>query len=260
MIPYFELHLIQIGPVSIQTWGLFVAAGILAALFVGRRESSRLGLDKGVFTDFACWILIFAFILARLFHVFLYDLGTYIDDPLRILRLWDGGLSIFGGLIGAALGGWIFSRRKGISWWEYARVAAFVLPLGCGIGRIGCFMIHDHPGVLYSGLLAVDFPGGARFDHGLLLSLFGFLVFLAFLVLRRRSVGDRPPEYLPIFMVLYGSARLLLDFCRAWDLPISDVRYLYLTPAQYISVFLVSAGIYLLFRCRLQPGRAGVNP
>jgi phosphatidylglycerol:prolipoprotein diacylglycerol transferase len=161
-------------------------------------------------------------------------------------------MSSFGGYLGAAIGAWLFTRRRKIGLRPYAEVAAFVLPLGYGIGRIGCFLIHDHPGILSAFPLAVRFPEGARLDHGLLLSLLGFGIFGAFVVLSRKGwkIGADRWRYLPLLLMTYGIARLGLDFLRAWDLPQSDARYLYLTPAQYGAMVLVIAGVWLVAKDR----------
>lgn len=250
MIPYFRFTYIPLGPVHIQVWGLLVATGIVAATLVGRREAKRRGLDPEAFLDFASWIIVWALIAARLFHAFVYEPSAYLADPLKVFRVWEGGMSSIGGFIGAAAGALLFAKRRKIAFRAYADVACYAFPLGYGIGRIGCFLIHDHPGTLSHSLLAVQYPGGARLDHGLLLSLVGFGLFALFAYLDRRREAAKETEgrFLPLLMVSYGVIRFLLDFYRAYDLAGSDVRYFSLTPAQYGCLLLIAAGAYLLRR------------
>jgi phosphatidylglycerol:prolipoprotein diacylglycerol transferase len=250
MIPYFKYTVIPVGALHIQVWGLLVAAGIVVAVAVGAREARKRGLDPGTFVDLATWVLIPAFIVARLVHVFVYAPTPFFADPFRFFRMWEGGVSSFGGFLGAGIGAWLFVRRRKISFDAYADVACYALPLGYGIGRIGCFLIHDHPGTLSHSLLAVQYPGGARLDHGLLLALVGFAIFAFFLLWKKYRPHPRQKAYLPAFMIIYGAARFMLDFWRAWDLPGSDVRWLWLTPAQYGSIILVALGIVALVRHR----------
>lgn len=247
MIPYFRFTFIPLGPVHIQVWGLMVATGIVAATLVGRREARRRGLDPEAFLDFASWIIVLALVFARLFHAFVYEPSAYLADPLKVFRVWEGGMSSIGGFIGAAIGALLFARRRRLAFRAYAEVACYAFPLGYGIGRIGCFLIHDHPGTLSHSLLAVQYPGGARLDHGLLLSLVGFGLFATFAFLNRRRAGAKEAgtRFLPLLMVSYGMIRFVLDFYRAYDLSGSDVRYFSLTPAQYGSMLLVAAGAYL---------------
>lgn len=258
MIPHFKYTVIRLGVIHIQVWGLFVAMGIILALAVGLREARRRGLDQGVLTDFTTWLLIPALIFARLFHAFAYEPADFLGDPFKLFRLWEGGMSSFGGFFGAAIGAWLFVKLRKVPFAPYADVAAYVLPLGYGCGRIGCFLIHDHPGTLSNSLLAVEYPGGPRLDHGLLLSMLGFGIFVFFWLLKRGKPHPVEKGFLPLFMIIYGVARFFLDFWRAWDLPGSDIRYFGLTPAQYGSLLFVVAGtaLYIRYRKSLPPALA----
>lgn len=246
MIPYFRFTIFVLGPVHIQVWGLFVALGIAVAILVGRHVAGRRGLDKEAFTDLASWIVIGALIGARLFHVFAYAPAVLLADPLSLLRIWEGGMSMFGGLLGGAAVALLYARHAKLAFMAYADLTAYVLPLGYGIGRIGCFLIHDHPGTLSHSFLAVLYPGGARLDHGLLLSLAGFVLFAAFAAYDRKK--GRAARFLPAYMVCYGSLRFFLDFYRARDLVGSDVRYFALTPSQYLAIALIVAGAFIWHR------------
>ncbi len=247
MIPYFAWHTIQLGPLTIQVWGLCVALAIFLAIWVGEREAVRRGLNSDRFLELCLWILVSAFVMARLFHVFAYHPDYYLANPLSILKIWEGGLSSFGGFIGAFLGAFYYLRRRQLSFWQYAEPAAYALPLGYGCGRIGCFLIHDHPGTLSHSFLAVQYPDGSRLDHGLLLSILGLTIFGLFALLRHYYPNQRAPFFLPLFLILYGLSRFILDFYRAWDLVGSDTRYLGLTPAQYGCVVFVLTGA-LIFK------------
>jgi phosphatidylglycerol:prolipoprotein diacylglycerol transferase len=109
------------------------------------------------------------------------------------------------------------------------------------VARLGCFSVHDHPGVLTSFPLAVQFPGGARHDLGLYDAIALAVISVVLYVVDRRGVlHDR---LLALLALMYGTSRFFLDFLRARDLPYSDARYFGLTPAQYGSIVLVLWGI-----------------
>jgi len=259
MIPYFRYTSLPLEPLHIQVWGFFVALGMFIALLAGYRRAGRRGLDRSAYLDMAAWMIMAALVGGRLAYAFFYDPRTFLDDPWELLRLWHGGMSVYGGFFGAAAAAALFAGVRRLPFFTYAEVFAFMLPLGLAIGRIGCFLIHDHPGVLSNSWLAVDYPGGARLDHGLLLVLLDLAIFLSFVVVDRLR-RTRQTSFLALFMLIYGFVRFGLDFLRAWDLPGSDARYLGLTPAQFFSLALAVAGLALLLRKTSATAAASAAP
>ena len=237
MIPYFQFTIIHFGFITIQVWGLMVALGILAATSVAAWKAKKDGLDPNYVWDLAFWVVLSAFIGARLFEVF-YQPAMYFANPIALLQFWNGGFSEMGGFIGAVIALVVYLRMHQLDLKRYADVVAFGLPLGFAIGRIGCFLIHDHPGTLTHFILGVKYPDGIRHDHGLYLSIEGFLIFFFFLYLSKRGV--KTGTYVYAFLIIHGCVRFFLDFFR-----IIDVRYFFLTPAQYVSIGMVGVGVWL---------------
>ncbi len=242
MIPWIESHLIHLGPIPIQTWGTFVAAGFLLGTYLASRRARSKGLDQKIIWDLAFWFFIAAFIGARLFHVLFYDPSYYLAHPIDAINPMRPGFAIEGGFIACALVFAWFVHRKKIDALSYADPFVWGIPWGCGVGRIGCFLIHDHPGTLSHALLAVKYPDGqSRHDLGLYLSLVGFAIGLIFLALDRQK--RKPGFFIGAFLILDSTSRLWLDFYR-----IVDVRYFYLTPTQWLSVPLIALGGWLILR------------
>ena len=94
--------------------------------------------------------------------------GYYETHLAEIIRIDKGGLSSFGGFIGAAAAFLWYMRRYNFDTWRYADVLMYAWPFGHGIGRIGCFLVHMHPGRLSGAPWAVAYPGGSRLDMGLI--------------------------------------------------------------------------------------------
>lgn len=236
MIPYFQFLSFKIGPLTIQVWGLCVALGIIAAVLLSTYLARKYLLPEEPILDMSIWALISAFLFARAFHVLFYNFDFYYQFPSEILAFWHGGLSSLGGFFGAFLAVYVFAKVRGFKLkelWAYFDIMSVGLWLGWGIGRIGCFLIHDHPGTLSHFILSVKYPGGARYDLGLYESILGFFLFGVFMLLFKRLVKKSWGLVTQFSFLVYAVARFFLDFLRANDLPNSDVRYAHLTPAQW---------------------------
>lgn len=249
MIPYYQFNTISLGPLTIQVWGLFVSFGILAALGVIRFRARKTGLSERHIFDLAFWILIAAFLGARILYA-LYNPGYIFSSPWNFFRVWEGGLSVMGGFIGAFIAGTWYAYKHKLDFLRYADVILYGLPLGLAIGRCGCGAIHDHIGKTTNVPWGIQWPDGTvRHENGLYLAVNDLFMFLVLVWLYRK------PRFrgfaLVFFLVWYGIVRFWLDFLRATDLPgVSDVRFFGLTPAQYISIGMFVAGIFLWFRLR----------
>ncbi len=247
MIPWFESQVFHIGPIPFQTWGTLVALGFILGVWLSAKRTARRGFDKKMVWEWAFWFLLFGFIGARLFHVLFYDPSYYLNHPLDVIDPRRQGFAIFGSFIAGALVVLWMVYRKRIKFLAFADAIIWGLPWGVFIGRLGCFLIHDHPGTISTFFLAVSYPDGiGRHDLGLYLSLSGLAMGLIFLLLDRkpRSVGT----FLAAYMIMEGLTRLWLDFYR-----LADARYFSLTPAQWFSFVLIAGGIWLFSKIRKKP-------
>lgn len=242
MIPYIDWHVIQLGPIALQVWGLFVALGFVIGGYMAARMAKAKGEEPKVVYELGPWLILAGLVGGRLGDVFFYRPEYYIQNPLEIFMLWHGGASFFGGLI-ACIGVIVWYLRKHkLDLLKWVDILAFGLPFGYAIGRLGCFFIHDHPGTLTHFILGVKYPDGmVRHDLGLYHAIDGALLGLLFLWLAKKP---RPTGlYLATFALWYGISRFFLDFLR-----IADTKYLGFTPAQYLSVMLAAFGLWLFQR------------
>jgi phosphatidylglycerol---prolipoprotein diacylglyceryl transferase len=127
------------GPINLYTYGFFLALAFLAAILVAGREARRLGLPVGRFYDLCFFIILAAILGSRLLYVIV-NLGFFLENPLKIFSLWEGGLVFHGGLIAAVATAFFFMRRHGMPWRTTFDALAVGMPLGQFLGRIGCFM------------------------------------------------------------------------------------------------------------------------
>ncbi len=131
--------LFSIGPITIHTYGIFVAAGIFCGVFLAMKLAEKEGISPVLISNMCFWMVISGIFGARLVYV-LMNLNYYIKFPLDIIQIWKGGLVFSGGLITSCLvGGW-YIRKYRLSFWLVGDIIAPSVALGQAIGRIGCFM------------------------------------------------------------------------------------------------------------------------
>jgi phosphatidylglycerol:prolipoprotein diacylglycerol transferase len=252
LIPWFELPSLTLGPFTIQSFGVLSALGILAAVQLAARGAKELGEDPQVVVDFAVAGVLAGVVAGHLVHLFFYH-PEELREPWRIVKFWEG-LSSMGGLAGGIVAAAVWFRRKGIPFSRYADAFALGVAPGWGVARVGCFTVHDHPGVHSTFPLAVVFPDGPRHDLGLYEAIVLFAIGAVLWTLHRR--GALRGRLLPLLALLYGIARFLLDFLRASDVAYADARYLGLTPAQYAALGLLAYAAWGLTRA-MAPRRSG---
>ncbi|MFN7134181.1 MAG: prolipoprotein diacylglyceryl transferase [Myxococcales bacterium] len=243
MIPYFHPPNLSLGPLTIEPFGMFAALGIYltARLLAGRAK--RDGLDPEPLLDFTVWAVVIGVISGHLVHLLLYHPKELQKSPYQILKVWDG-LSSFGGLLGGVIAGLVYFKVKKLPLMRYMDVFALGMPPGWAIARLGCFAVHDHPGVKTDFFLAVQFPGGARHDLGLYDAIALFVISAVVWTLAHKGLLNG--RLLAVVAILYGVQRFGTDFLRAYDLAYVDARYAGLTPGQYFCIALVGWGIWKL--------------
>ena len=171
--------------------------------------------------------------------------------PENIFKIWQGGAASTGGFIGALAALYLFAKVRKLKFqelWPYFDILAVSLWLGWGLGRLGCFLTHLHPGKLTNFFLAVNYPGGARFDLGLFESITGFALFAVFAVMFKRLIKKRWGLVALYSTASYAMIRFFLDFLRAAPLEYGagDARYWSLTPAQWgMAAALVGLGLLI---------------
>jgi phosphatidylglycerol:prolipoprotein diacylglycerol transferase len=202
MIPYFT--------VPFDAFRVTVALAVAVCFTIFLRRGDRLGIPRQPAKSFFVTCVISAFLMAHMVKLTLYS-PELLADPWRLFRIFDG-LSSFGGILGAVLGGWLWTevtRLPGSLTLRMTDAAFFAFPFGWTLGRIGCALAHDHVGRLSDHWLAVQYPGGARWNLGFLEALYTAGIAVLFCMLDRRPRA--PWFYSGLLCLLYGPFRFLLD-------------------------------------------------
>jgi phosphatidylglycerol:prolipoprotein diacylglycerol transferase len=253
-MPYLHVPPITFGPFTIHAFGVVAALAVVLGARATRYRAAELGLDVHVVDRLIPWLVVAVFAGAHLVSVFAYVPSRLFEDPLLLLRFWDG-LSSFGGILGGLIAVYLFFRHLGVRKRHYAQALLFGAVVSLLVGRLGCAVAHDHPGRVTTSPLAVkgwptaDTPkrtlgfytdGPRRHDLGLYEFL--FLIPLTGALYALRNV--RPFEHFHVVLVLlmYTPVRFCLDFLR-----VSDRLYLGLTPGQYFSAAFFLVGVALAF-------------
>jgi len=235
MFPYFEVGPFEIGSVRIYPFGAMVACTLLTWLVLVLRRAPRVGLDPR-----RALRLLESILAAGVAGALLWAAAANLAAPGRAHARFSSFGGVFGSLIGVALY-FRFAKIKPAWRWRYLDLLAYAFPFGWTFLRLGCTLVHDHPGRHTANFLAVQYPDGPRYDLGLLEMLATFAVAWAFAVLGRKP---RPPGFFLRWMVLCGPIRIALDQLRE-----NPARLLGLTGDQVGGVALTAAGIWMVARC-----------
>ncbi len=188
----------------------------------------------------------------RFGYILFYDLASYTRDPLNILKIWQGGMSFHGGLIGVLIAVWLYGRKIGQTFFQVTDFVAPLVPIGLGAGRIGNFINGELWG------RETDLPWGMIFpytDQLLLVrhpsQLYEALLegVLLFAILWGYSRRSRPlMSVSAMFLIFYGSFRILVEFAREPDAHLGYLAFDWLTMGQLLSLPMVVLGVVLLKR------------
>ena len=134
---------LQLGPLAVHWYGLMYLLGFAVAWYLGQRRvrAGRLpGVDANAFGDLLFYGLLGVMLGGRIGYILFYDLSTYIADPLQVFKIWEGGMSFHGGLLGVVAAAWWWSRRHGLHFFDVADFIAPLVPPGLGFGRLGNYI------------------------------------------------------------------------------------------------------------------------
>ncbi|OXS77810.1 prolipoprotein diacylglyceryl transferase [Domibacillus enclensis] len=244
----------QVGPLTIYWYGLIIMTGILLGLWLATRESVRQGLPKDTFSDLLFIVLPVAIISARLYYV-TFEWTYYSQNPSQIFAIWEGGIAIHGALLGSYVAGYIFSKRKKISFLKLADIAAPSIVLGQAIGRWGNFMNQEAHGreVSRAFLEQLYLPDviinqmyiDGQYYHPTFLyeSVWSTIIFGLLLYARRKRLVEG--ELFFSYLVLYSIGRFFIEGMRTDSLMLSEG----LRVAQLVSIGLICIGISMI-ACR----------
>ncbi len=254
-ISYTPLVRIHLGPLAISPHGIFTAVGFLIGARFLLTDTRKRNISDDLIYSILTRAAIGALIGARVVYV-LNNFSNY-DSPIEWFKVWEGGISLLGGITGALLAATPLVRRAGFGFFELMDLAAPWLALGIAVGRIGDIVIADHlgePTTLPFGFQCPDVVDvgrtvGSSCPAGEIVHLTAaydlvIAAIVATVLISLRRVRLRRGERTLLFGILYGAGRLTFDFLR------EDVRRLGLTGSQWFAIVVILGCLALLARRR----------
>lgn len=261
--PDIDPVIVQIGPFAVHWYGVAYIVGILFAWWYGKRlvtnpklwVNGKLPMKPTDLDDFVVWAAIGVVLGGRIGYVLFYDLARYLDNPLDIFAVWQGGMSFHGGFTGCTLAMIFFARSRGISVWTMFDVIAAGVPVGLGLVRVTNFINSELWGRVTDVPWAVEFPNGGPFArHPSQLYEAGLEGLALFVVLRIFTHGllklKEPGFVAGAFVAGYGLSRILAEFFREPDAQIGYLLGGWLTMGMVLSVPMVLIGLWAMARAK----------
>ena len=283
--PEFTLFGLTLHP-AVHWYGIMYLLGFGAAWWLGRlriRQGRLPGVGEAAFGDLLFYGMLGVILGGRLGYILFYDLPAYIDHPLQVFKIWEGGMSFHGGLLGVCVATWLWARRHGLHFFDVIDFVAPLVPPGLGFGRLGNYINGELWGKYTEAGWGVIFPGAeaplarlpapelqaqyasgaldryARHPSPLYQALLEGLVM--FVVLWWYSSKPRPRYAVAgLFALLYGVFRFLVEFVRVPDAQLGYLAFGWLTMGQVLSLPLIALGLAWLWMSRHAPTLEPVRP
>lgn len=279
MAPFVDIDpvALRLGPLQVHWYGIMYLLAFGTAWWLGQRRiaQGRLPVSAQAFSDLAFYAMLGVVLGGRIGYMLFYSGGELLRNPLSLIRVWEGGMSFHGGLLGVLLAAWIWSRRQRVHFFDTMDFVAPLVPVGLGLGRLGNFIGGElwgrhtdlpwgmvfpnalgHLGLDAEGLQRLYLAGGLAGEarHPSQLYQFALEGVVLFAVLWLYSRRPRPRYAVAgLFALLYGVFRFLVEFVREPDAQLGFVALDWMTMGQVLSLPLIAIGLVLLVLSRRAP-------
>lgn len=265
ILPYPNIDPIafSIGPLAVHWYGIAYVVGIMLGWHYAKRMVARPELwPNGTspmtaekLDDFLVWVAAGIILGGRIGYILFYDMAAVIENPVRAIQIWNGGMSFHGGLIGTTLAMIFFARRNAIPVWSLFDTVATVAPFGLFFGRLANFVNGELWGRISDVPWAMVFPTGGPFArHPSQLYeavLEGIVLLLVLRVLTHHVKALRKPGTVAgAFVCGYALSRIFVEFFREPDPQLGYLAFGWLTMGMVLSLPMLAIGIWAILRAR----------
>ncbi|MEW6692689.1 MAG: prolipoprotein diacylglyceryl transferase [Pseudomonadota bacterium] len=249
LYPHIDPVALQLGPLKVHWYGLMYLVGFALAWGLGRLRAEAKGFGKEEPGDMLFYIALGVILGGRIGYVLFYKFQSFLADPLMLLRVWEGGMSFHGGLLGVILAMAWYARKTGRHFFEVADFVAPLVPPALLAGRIGNFINGELWG------RPTDLPWGMVFPHVDQLPRHPSMLYEGFLegivlfaLLWWFSAKPRPRMAISgLFLLLYGAFRFLVEQVREPDAHLGYIVGDWLSMGMILSLPMILVGALFLF-------------
>jgi len=249
--PQFDPVAISLGPVSVHWYGLMYLLGFLLFFVLGRyriKHGPKTVVTTELLDDILFYGMLGVIVGGRLGHVLFYQFGLFLDNPLYVFAIWEGGMSFHGGFLGVIVAMIILAHKHGVHWLNITDFGVPLVPLGLGAGRIGNFINGELWG------RPADVPWGMIFPyvddlprHPSQLYQFFLEGIVLFLLVWIYSAKPRPMGAVTgMFMIGYGVVRSIAEFFREPTEGFMGLLTFGISMGQWLSIPMILAGFALI--------------
>jgi|TARA_B100001093_G_scaffold513284_1_gene584897 phosphatidylglycerol:prolipoprotein diacylglycerol transferase len=250
----FDPILVDFGLIAIRWYSLAYVFGILLGWWFGKKiiahitKNFNFKFNVDEFDDLITYVIISLIIGGRLGYIVFYNLEYYISNPLDAVKIWEGGMSFHGALIGIIFGTYLFSLKKNISAFFLLDIIACVSPIGIFLGRIANFLNGELVGKTTTASWGVIFPNvdmlprhPSQLYEAVLEGILLFLILNILIFVKKYSLGTC--SYL--FLICYGFFRIISEFFREPDIQIGYLFDLF-SMGTILSSFMILSGLVIM--------------
>ncbi len=262
MFPQIDPVALALGPLKIRWYALAYLAGILLgwryAVYLVRKQSFRPNAED--IDEFITWLVLGIILGGRIGYVLVYQPGHYLADPWELVKVWHGGMSFHGGMIGVAIAMFGFARFRQIRFLALTDVVGCVTPIGLFCGRVANFINGelwgrrtDMPwGMIFPGPRAGDVPRHPSQLYQAVMEGLMLLLLLAWLE-KKPAIRNRPGTLTGVFLIWYGMVRIIGEQFREPDPQMGYYLGGLVTMGQILSLPMIFLGLFLIWYANRHP-------